>query len=202
MLPAGEDPRRTSEDRLPGTSWIVRQAQAARLPLLRKSSKRLARHRRNNRTGTAPAAVAEKERAARPDDQAARDCGGFFYHTTWGAEGSQTRRSTACNCYSRTTVGGVVPACCSNCMQYCDSGAETAFLATLDEPDARAAQRRPGAGHRARPGPPQLPPQAKTKTLYHPQTRPASVARRRDGKPIGGGWVVCYSHGESPPARR
>jgi hypothetical protein len=33
-----------------------------------------------------------KERAAQPDDRAARDCGGFLYYTTWDAEGSQTRR--------------------------------------------------------------------------------------------------------------
>ncbi len=97
----------------------------------------------------------EKGRAARPQDRAARDCGGFLYHRTWDSEGSQTRRWLRPRLGSGTTAGGVVPGRWRGAGVAIDSGAETAFLVKHDKPDARAAQRRPGAEHRARPGPPQ-----------------------------------------------
>jgi hypothetical protein len=72
---------------------------------------------------------------------------GSRYFTTWGTEGSRTRRPLGARELGGITVGGVVPDHRVHVPRGVGSGAETAFLATLGQVNARAAQRRPSAGH-------------------------------------------------------
>src|SRR5262249_41523435 len=71
--------------------------------------------------------------------------GSGVYDSTWGAEGSRTRRMAMHAHRDGSTPGGVGPARRDEHAWPSDSGAETALPATLDRPGAGAAQRRPGA---------------------------------------------------------
>ena len=74
---------------------------------------------------------------------------GYRYFTTWDTEGSQTRRPGHPVGPGGTTTGGVAPDHRARRGVLADSGAETAFPVTHGWPGARAAQRRPGAGHQS-----------------------------------------------------
>src|SRR5437763_1574678 len=71
-------------------------------------------------------------------------------------ERSLTRRGNYPGLPCGTPTGGVAPDRRGALGNSPDSGSETAFLVKYGKPYARAAQRRPGAEHRARPGLPEL----------------------------------------------
>ena len=106
-------------------------------PCLRRRSRRF--EEEGGRPGSSPG-------------QPALDSGRGAYHKTWDIEGSLARRGITPRPIGGTPIGGVAPG------PPRPEGSiprvsepETAFVVTHDQPNARAAQRRPGAEHRARP---------------------------------------------------
>ena len=100
-----------------------------------------------------PAGV-EEGRTARfvPEQPALDDSGRGAYHKTWDIEGSLARRGITPRSIRGTPIGGVAPGPRIDRGGYPPiSEPEIAFVVLHDQPDARAAQRRPGAEHRARP---------------------------------------------------
>jgi hypothetical protein len=96
-----------------------------------------------------------KKRVARSNSNNPSPSGRGVYSKTWDMEGSLTRRPAQYRVRGGTTTGGVVPDRPAPGIAQAGSESETAFLVKYGKPYARTAQRRPGAEHQARPGPPE-----------------------------------------------
>ena len=70
--------------------------------------------------------------------------GRLIYHKTWDIEGSLARPPTSGTLFGGTPIGGVAPGPAEQCPRRRGiSEPETAFVVMHDQPNARAAQRRP-----------------------------------------------------------
>src|SRR5947199_9968715 len=107
-------------------------------------------------------------------------------------EGSLTRRGKLPSLRAEPRLAGLFQSRPQGRVIYPDSGSETAFLVKYGTPYARAAQRRPGAEHRARPGLPELAPLTSGKRV---RCTPRADRRQESLTTTSGGWSATWRAG-------